>query len=106
MMHPVDAAARGLTGGEVKIWNERGELILPLHVTEKVPPGVVASEKGDGCRRAGPGRQFQRWFRPTPVQISLLAPASTIRASKSPLRDWSEDRLVDLVAGAVAGLPI
>ncbi|HEU0215127.1 MAG TPA: molybdopterin-dependent oxidoreductase [Stellaceae bacterium] len=46
MMHPADAAARGLTSGDVKVWNERGEVILPLHVTEKVPPGVVASEKG------------------------------------------------------------
>jgi anaerobic selenocysteine-containing dehydrogenase len=46
MMHPTDAAARGLTAGDVKVWNERGEVILPLQVTEKVPPGVVASEKG------------------------------------------------------------
>jgi anaerobic selenocysteine-containing dehydrogenase len=46
MMHPADASARGLTTGEVKVWNERGEVILPLQVTEKVPPGVVASEKG------------------------------------------------------------
>jgi anaerobic selenocysteine-containing dehydrogenase len=46
MMHPADAAARGLTGGEVKVWNELGEVILPLQVTEKVSPGVVASEKG------------------------------------------------------------
>jgi anaerobic selenocysteine-containing dehydrogenase len=46
MMHPADATARGLTTGDVKVWNERGEVILPLQVTEKVPPGVVASEKG------------------------------------------------------------
>ena len=46
MMHPTDAAARGLASGDVRVWNERGEVILPLQVTEKVPPGVVASEKG------------------------------------------------------------
>jgi anaerobic selenocysteine-containing dehydrogenase len=46
MMHPADAAARGLTSGDVRVWNERGEVILPLQVTEKVSPGVVASEKG------------------------------------------------------------
>ncbi|HEY7577159.1 MAG TPA: molybdopterin-dependent oxidoreductase [Acetobacteraceae bacterium] len=47
LMHPQDAAARGLSdGAEVKVWNERGEVILPLHVTDDVPPGVVASEKG------------------------------------------------------------
>lgn len=47
MMHPRDAQARGLVGGaEVKVWNERGEVILPLEVTEEIAPGVVASEKG------------------------------------------------------------
>jgi anaerobic selenocysteine-containing dehydrogenase len=46
LMHPRDAAARGLSGGEVKVWNERGEVVLPLEVTDAVPPGVVASEKG------------------------------------------------------------
>src|SRR4051812_37364484 len=45
MMHPEDAATRGLTAGDVKVWNERGEVILPLQVTDKVPRGVVASEK-------------------------------------------------------------
>ena len=33
-------------GTEVKVWNGRGEVILPLEVTDAVPPGVVASEKG------------------------------------------------------------
>ena len=28
------------------VWNERGEVILPLAVTGDVPPSVVASEKG------------------------------------------------------------
>jgi len=47
MMHPRDATARGLVAGsEVKVWNERGEVVLPLDVTDDVPPGVVASEKG------------------------------------------------------------
>ena len=47
MMHPRDAETRGLAqGSEVKVWNERGEVILPLDVTDDVPPGVVASEKG------------------------------------------------------------
>jgi anaerobic selenocysteine-containing dehydrogenase len=46
LMHPKDAAARGLSGGEVRLWNERGEVFLPLRITDAVPPGVVASEKG------------------------------------------------------------
>ena len=47
MMHPRDAATRGLAqGSEVRVWNERGEVFLPLDVSDDVPPGVVASEKG------------------------------------------------------------
>jgi anaerobic selenocysteine-containing dehydrogenase len=47
MMHPRDAAARGLADGtDVKVCNERGEVILPLEITDAVPVGVVASEKG------------------------------------------------------------
>ncbi len=47
LMNPRDAKRRGLTSGaDVRIWNELGEVILPLDVTDDVPPGVVASEKG------------------------------------------------------------
>ena len=47
LMNPRDAAARGLaSGAEVRVWNDLGEVILTLDVTENVPPGVVSSEKG------------------------------------------------------------
>ena len=46
-MNPRDAASRGLSDGQqVRIWNDRGEVVLPLAVSDVVPPGVVASEKG------------------------------------------------------------
>ena len=46
-MHPADAAARGLADGQaVSLFNALGEVVLPLRVTDAVPPGVVASEKG------------------------------------------------------------
>lgn len=46
-MHPADAAARGLADGQaVGVFNALGEVVLPLRVTDAVPPGVVASEKG------------------------------------------------------------
>lgn len=46
-MNPRDAAQRKLaTGSDVRVWNDLGEVILPLEVTDAVPPGVVASEKG------------------------------------------------------------
>jgi anaerobic selenocysteine-containing dehydrogenase len=42
VLHPVDAASRGLTGGQV-VWlaNERGAVALRLRVGEEVRPGVV-----------------------------------------------------------------
>jgi anaerobic selenocysteine-containing dehydrogenase len=47
MMNPSDAAKRNLADGStVKVWNELGDVVLPLVVTDDVPPGVVASEKG------------------------------------------------------------
>jgi anaerobic selenocysteine-containing dehydrogenase len=47
LMHPSDAAARGLAGEtHVRVWNDLGEVVLPFRITDAVPPGVVASEKG------------------------------------------------------------
>jgi len=46
-MHPTDANSRALQGAnKVRVWNERGEVILPLHITDAIRPGVVSSEKG------------------------------------------------------------
>ncbi len=47
LMNPADAAARKLEGAaKVRVWNDLGEVLLPLVVTDAVPPGVVSSEKG------------------------------------------------------------
>src|SRR5262249_38696801 len=47
LMHPDDAKARGLEGAtRVRVWNDRGSVVLPLRITDAVAPGVVASEKG------------------------------------------------------------
>jgi anaerobic selenocysteine-containing dehydrogenase len=65
-MHPDDAKARGLsTGQTVRVWNELGEVRLPLKITDDVPRGVVSSLKG-------------AWFRSSDnVQtVSALAPAT------------------------------
>ncbi len=46
-MNPSDAAARKLEPGiDVRVWNDRGDVVLRLDLTDAVPPGVVASEKG------------------------------------------------------------
>jgi anaerobic selenocysteine-containing dehydrogenase len=46
-MHPDDARARGLAHGmRIKMWNDLGEVHLPLAITDGVRPGVVSSLKG------------------------------------------------------------
>ena len=46
-MHPSDAKARGLRDGAwVKVWNDLGEVHLPLAITDAIRPGVVCSGKG------------------------------------------------------------
>jgi len=46
-MHPDDARARGLANGmRVRVWNDLGEVRLPLRVSDAVPRGVVCTLKG------------------------------------------------------------
>ena len=46
-MHPDDAHQRGLRDGmSVRVWNDLGEVHLPLRVTDVVPRGVISSLKG------------------------------------------------------------
>ena len=64
-MHPDDARARGLAdGARVRVWNELGEVHLPLRVTDAVRPGVVRSLKGAWMRTSDNGQT-----------VSALAPA-------------------------------
>jgi len=64
-MHPEDAHGRGLRGGTtVKVWNDLGEVHLPLRITDAVRPGVVSTTKGAWLRTSDNGQT-----------ISALAPA-------------------------------
>ena len=82
---PEDAVQRSLEqGGEVRVWNDRGEVILPLDVTDEVPPGVVASEKGAWLETSRTGQTISALvsadlradlaegacFNDTPVEVS------------------------------------
>jgi anaerobic selenocysteine-containing dehydrogenase len=47
VMHPSDAAARGLEDGDpVRVFNQLGEVHCPLKVAAIVPPGTVSLPKG------------------------------------------------------------
>jgi anaerobic selenocysteine-containing dehydrogenase len=44
-MHPVDAAARDIAEGDaVRIWNDRGSLVLTAMINASLPAGVVAGK--------------------------------------------------------------
>jgi anaerobic selenocysteine-containing dehydrogenase len=56
-MHPQDADARQLSDGMiVRVWNDLGEVHLPLRVTADVRPGVVCSLKGAWLRTSDNGQ--------------------------------------------------
>ncbi len=64
-MNPEDAARRRLCEGMwVRVWNELGEVFLPLRITAAVRSGVVCSEKGAWLRTSVNGQT-----------VSALAPA-------------------------------
>ena len=42
-MNSIDAASRGIAeGDEVQVFNDRGRLVLPAQITDRVGAGVVA----------------------------------------------------------------
>lgn len=56
-MHPDDARARRLRDGmRVRVWNDLGEVRLPLRVTDAVPRGIVCSLKGAWIRASDDGQ--------------------------------------------------
>jgi anaerobic selenocysteine-containing dehydrogenase len=89
LMHPTDAAQRELTqGNQVRVWNELGEVILRLMVTDAVRPGVVASEKGAWLATSPTGQTISALvsadlkadlaegacFNDTPVEVNRATP--------------------------------
>jgi anaerobic dimethyl sulfoxide reductase subunit A len=46
-IHPADAVARGITGGQrVRVFNHRGVTVLPARVTDRIAPGCVSIKEG------------------------------------------------------------
>jgi len=46
-INPTDAVARGINDGdEVRVFNDRGQVVIPVKVTERIMPGVVDLPQG------------------------------------------------------------
>jgi anaerobic selenocysteine-containing dehydrogenase len=58
-LHPADAASRGLAEGALaRLANEQGEIVLPVHVAPKLPPGVALAPKGAWPKLEGQRRNI------------------------------------------------
>jgi anaerobic selenocysteine-containing dehydrogenase len=91
MIHPDDAAARGLEDGATALVSSRsGEIRVPVEITDTVMPGVVSVPHGWGHDRDGVG-----W--------------STARAHAGvSANDVTDDQRVDPLSGtsALNGVPV
>lgn len=56
IMHPDDAGARGIkTGDRVRVWNDRGEMILKANVTNSIVRGCTVTARGSCYNPTRPG---------------------------------------------------
>jgi anaerobic selenocysteine-containing dehydrogenase len=91
MIHPGDAAARGLAEGDGAVVASRvGEVTLPVEITEAMRPGVVSIPHGWGHNREGTGWRTAR------AHAGVSA------------NDITDDRLLDGLTGNAAfnGVPV
>src|SRR6185436_5038162 len=91
LMHPTDAASRGLdSGAVVEIVSRTGRVRAPLEVSDEMKPGVVSLPHGWGHHRAG---------------TRMATAAATPGAS---LNDVTDEERVDALSGnaALSGVPV
>jgi anaerobic selenocysteine-containing dehydrogenase len=87
-MHPVDAEARGLAGGDLaRVLNDRGRLTLPVEVTEDLQPGLVAIP-------------FGWWHGSTPEGRAVNALTSAVVADGDRGSAYFHDTLVEVEPAA------
>jgi anaerobic selenocysteine-containing dehydrogenase len=85
MMHPEDAAQRGLTdGAEVTVTSRVGEVRVPVAVTDDVMPGVVSLPHGYGHGRQG-------------TRLNVAAEHAGVSAN-----DLTDERALDALSGTAA----
>jgi anaerobic selenocysteine-containing dehydrogenase len=91
LMHPRDAAARGLSGGQsVRITSDKGAVEAPLEVSDEVMPGVVSLPHGWGHDRSD-------------ARLSVAAAHAGVS-----INDLTDERRIDAISGASSlnGVPV
>jgi len=85
MMHPEDAAHRGLAdGAEVTVTSRVGEVRVPVAVTDDVMPGVVSLPHGYGHGRQG-------------TRLNVAAEHAGVSAN-----DLTDEQALDALSGTAA----
>jgi len=89
-MNPIDAGPRRIRDGDpVKLWNERGTIVIRCRITERIMPGVVAVPQGawwkpdeDGLDRGGNINVLtsERW---TPLAFGNAQHTIMVQAAKA-----------------------
>jgi anaerobic dimethyl sulfoxide reductase subunit A len=78
----IDAEARGIQDGDlVKVFNDRGETILPAKVTERIMPGVVEIPEGGWYDPDGNG--VDRGGNPNVLTKDLVSPGGSYPTNTS-----------------------
>jgi anaerobic selenocysteine-containing dehydrogenase len=91
LMHPEDAAARGLAHeSQVRVTSRAGSVVVPLHVSDQMMAGVVSLPHGFGHDREG-------------IELSV----ASAHAGAS-VNDLTDELLVDPLSGMAAlnGVPV
>ena len=91
LMHPDDASARGLTGGQrVRVTSRVGSVMVPLEISDAIMPGVVSLPHGWGHDRPG-------------VRLRVATAHAGVSAN-----DLTDESLVDALAGTASfsGVPV
>lgn len=89
-MHPADAAARKIQDKErVRVYNDRGQLTIPVKVTERIAKGVVAIPQGawftpdkEGCDNRGCINTLTS-LRPTAISKANAQHTNLVEVEKS-----------------------
>ena len=97
-MNPADAAGRGLTDGEeVLVWNDRGRIRIPVHITDRIMPGVTGLSQGawyrpdaqgtdtGGCINTLTSQRPTPYARGNPQHTNLVEVCAASRAEKTPM---------------------
>lgn len=89
-MNPEDAAARGLSAGDLaRVFNDRGSILIPVKPTLRLMPGVVSVPQGawwkpgaDGIDRRGCVNVLSR-YEPTPLAFGNPSHTILVQVEKA-----------------------